>query len=139
MEKNVSSLESNYNDMLMIHVGEKFSALPNVLKNIIVAYTLDDSQALFLFLRLLHGSYGLYYFRTTVGVEENGRKHFSPFEDSNYILQYDEVSSLTKSPRESNIELLRDLLVTDETNFLLLNSTQEVFNHLICIFSSDFI
>ena len=131
MEKNVSSLESNYNDMLMIHVGEKFSALPNVLKNIIVAYTPDESEALFLFLWLLRGYYGLYYFRTTVGVEENGRKHFSPFEYINYILQYDEVSSLTKSPRESNFELLRALLVTDETDFLLLNS-----NHMIYNFSS---
>ncbi|KAH9328538.1 hypothetical protein KI387_000646, partial [Taxus chinensis] len=126
LEKNLQRLESNCKVFKIIYVGKAFSALPTKLKDRILACTPDNSRASFFFDKLftLFRTYEPLVFYSTDSLQEKGLKCFSVWEDISYILN--EACFLLRTPRESNIELLRALLVTAETDFLLLNNKQQV-------------
>ncbi|KAH9290166.1 hypothetical protein KI387_034283 [Taxus chinensis] len=127
LEKNIQRLESNCKVFKIIYVGKAFSALPTKLINRILACTPNNSRASFFFDKLFTSKFRTYeplVFYSTDSLQEKGLKCFSVWEDISYILN--EVCFLLRTPRESNIELLRALLVTAETDFLLLNNKQQV-------------
>ncbi|XP_057842636.2 disease resistance protein RPV1 isoform X2 [Cryptomeria japonica] len=126
LERNLQRLESNYKSFKLIYIGKEFSSLPTNLKDRILAYTPENSQASLLLDKLfaLFPTYREYVFCTSDGLQENGMKCFTVWEDISYILN--EVSFLIRTPRESNTELLRALLLTTETDFLLIKNKQRV-------------
>ncbi|KAH9290547.1 hypothetical protein KI387_034664, partial [Taxus chinensis] len=136
-EKNVQQLEWSSKAWRIIYVGGEFNALPDEVKDRILAYTSPNKYSLFIhkfevafpFLdwgsTIRHIAFPFLYwdhtivFRSRDGLEE---KCPSLWEDISYIVN-DDLVSLMRAPRASNFEILRALLNTD---FLLLKNSQKV-------------
>ncbi|KAH9289711.1 hypothetical protein KI387_033828, partial [Taxus chinensis] len=120
--KRVEQVECNSKMFQIIYIGHlDFDALPSELAARILACTPPS------FCEKLcdhFPSYGISVFRSTVGLEANGMKCSSAWEDISWI--EDEVEFPSRTPRESNIELLRTLLVTEKTDYILFNKNQQV-------------
>ncbi|KAH9289602.1 hypothetical protein KI387_033719 [Taxus chinensis] len=122
LEKRLQQLECNSKLFQIIYIGQDFDALPSELAMKILVHT-PSSFCHKLFAHFQHYG-GIFIFRSTVGLETNGIKCLSAWEDISYIR--DEVEFLSRTPRESNIELLTTLLVTEKTDYILFNKTQQV-------------
>ncbi|KAH9289706.1 hypothetical protein KI387_033823, partial [Taxus chinensis] len=119
--KRVEQVECNSKMFQIIYIGRlDFDALPSELAARIVACTPPS------FCQKLgaHFRGQISVFRSTVGLEANGMKCSSAWEDISWI--EDEVEFLSRTPRESNIELLTTLLVTEKTDYILFNKNQQV-------------
>ncbi|KAH9289630.1 hypothetical protein KI387_033747 [Taxus chinensis] len=121
--KRVEQVECNSKMFQIIYIGHlDFDALPSELAERILACTPPS------FCDKLCAHFRSYYdisvFRSTVGLEANGMKCSSAWEDISWI--EDEVEFLSRTPRESNIELLTTLLVTEKTDYILFNKNQQV-------------
>ncbi|KAH9288009.1 hypothetical protein KI387_032126, partial [Taxus chinensis] len=121
-EKNAQQLEWSTQAWRIIYVGGHFSALPDEVKDRILVYTSPNKFSLFLdkFSTAFGDQYITAAFRSRDGLEEKGIRCPSFWEDISYI--FDELSFLIRTPRESNLEILRAVLQTD---FLLLNNRQK--------------
>ncbi|KAH9307430.1 hypothetical protein KI387_035341, partial [Taxus chinensis] len=108
----------------MIYVGKYFDQLPRGVADGITAYASVDSDAHLFFKKALNAKFPLsitcpIYVLTRVVTDEEGRKHFSTWEDITYhqceniVLPrsrlYSELQKLTEQPQENNDKLLRAL------------------------------
>ncbi|GLJ35163.1 hypothetical protein SUGI_0707800 [Cryptomeria japonica] len=125
--KNLKQLELNSKASSIIYVGPYFSTLnTSELAARMLAYTPQSPQTSS-FCRKLYAVFNtgsIAVFRSTGGLEENGIKCFSAWEDISYVL--DRVAFLTETHRESNIELLTELMVNGKQDYLLLNENRQV-------------
>ncbi|XP_057828979.2 disease resistance protein RPV1 [Cryptomeria japonica] len=122
--KNLQQLQSISKELQIIYVGSYFKSISSELAIPILAYTPDNSSFYHKLSALFH-IYDTAVFRSTDELEENGLKCLSAWEDiSSYMCN--RVNFLTKTPLESNIELLNELLVTNETDYLLLSKNRQV-------------
>eukprot|EP01018_Ginkgo_biloba_P024194 Gb_34084 [translate_table: standard] len=141
---------SSDHNVEIIYIGQYFSEMPVILKDRTLAYASHNSPAwkfidgALSMLREDYRSYGsLYVITAKVEEDEEGRKHFSSWEDLSWSLRkfvlsksetYLRLKHLVETSsvevQESNIKLLRVLLETDseEKDFLLVkhNTDQKV-------------
>ncbi|GLJ51126.1 hypothetical protein SUGI_1088340 [Cryptomeria japonica] len=125
--KNLQQLQCTSKEMRIIYVGRRFKSMTSELPVRILAYTPDNSQTSSFCHKLsamFNARRSIAVFRSTDQLEQNGLKCLSAWEDISFIL--DRVDFLTNTPRESNIELLRELLVTEKTDYLLLKENLQV-------------
>ncbi|GLJ53589.1 hypothetical protein SUGI_1143260 [Cryptomeria japonica] len=125
--KNLQQLQRNSKELQIIYVGRRFKSLSSELAIRMLAYTPDNSRTS-AFYHKLSASFNtgsIAVFRSTDKLEENGLKCLSAWEDmSSYML--DAVDFLTNTPRESNIEFLKELLVAEKVDHLLLTENRQV-------------
>ncbi|KAH9325516.1 hypothetical protein KI387_005694, partial [Taxus chinensis] len=122
LEKRVEQVECNSKMFQIIYIGHlDFDALPSELAARILACTPPSFCHKLCDHFPIHGRISV--FRSTVGLEANGMKCSSAWEDISWI--EDEVEFLSRTPRESNIELLTTLLVTEKTDYILFNKNQQ--------------
>ncbi|KAH9297783.1 hypothetical protein KI387_029465, partial [Taxus chinensis] len=108
LEKRVEQVECNSKMFQIIYIGNlDFDALPSELATRILACTPPSLCHKLCAHFPIHGRISV--FRSTVGLEANGMKCSSAWEDISWIK--DEVEFLSRTPRESNIELLKTLLI----------------------------
>ncbi|KAH9290103.1 hypothetical protein KI387_034220 [Taxus chinensis] len=134
LAKNLQWLEADSKlSFSIIYVGREIKALTSILGERILAYT-DLNPGASLFLDKLFSKFWPPHHDRDIGIfrssahdclGEDGLKCLSAWEDISYVAK-DEASFLSRIPRESNIELLRALLVTPETDYLLLHNNQQV-------------
>ncbi|KAH9307427.1 hypothetical protein KI387_035338 [Taxus chinensis] len=108
----------------MIYVGKYFDQLPRGVAEGITAYASLDSDAHLFFKKALNAKFYSsitcpIFVLTRIVTDEEGRKHFSTWEDITYhqcenILfprsrLFSELQKLTEQPQESNVQLLRAL------------------------------
>ncbi|KAH9290086.1 hypothetical protein KI387_034203 [Taxus chinensis] len=132
LAKNLQWLEADSKlSFSIIYLGTEIKALTSVLGERILAYTnLNSRASLFLdklFNKFWSSNQYLDIFRTSAHdcLGEDSLKCSSAWEDISYVAK-DDATFLSRIPRESNIELLRALLVTQETDYLLLHNNQQV-------------
>ncbi|KAH9289638.1 hypothetical protein KI387_033755, partial [Taxus chinensis] len=120
--KRVEQVECNSKMFQIIYIGHlDFDALPSELAERILACT----PSFYHKLRVHFPDHEqIAVFRSSVGLEANGMKCSSAWEDISWI--EDEAEFLSRTPRESNIELLTTLLVTEKTDYILFNKNQQV-------------
>ncbi|XP_059070146.1 uncharacterized protein LOC131027791 [Cryptomeria japonica] len=122
--KNLQQLQSISKELQIIYIGSHFKSISSELAIPILAYTPDDNS-FYHKLSALFDISDIAVFRSTDELEENGLRCLSAWEDiSSYMCN--RVNFLTKTPLESNIELLNELLVTNETDYLLLSKNRQV-------------
>ncbi|GLJ53588.1 hypothetical protein SUGI_1143240 [Cryptomeria japonica] len=126
--KNLQQLQRNSKELRIIYVGNRFKSLKSELATFrFLAYTPDNSRTSSFFHKLSDFFFNcrIAVFRSTDDLEEDGLKCLSAWEDiSSYISN--RAAFLAKTPRESNIELLNELLVTEKTDYLLLSENRQV-------------
>ncbi|KAH9289742.1 hypothetical protein KI387_033859, partial [Taxus chinensis] len=123
LEKRIEQVECNSKLFQIIYVGSPdFDALPSELAARILAHTPPS------FCHKLYANFpipgGICVSRSTVGLDANRIRCLSGWEDISWV--DDEVEFLSRTPRESNIELLTALLVTEKTDYILFNKNQQV-------------
>ncbi|GLJ53728.1 hypothetical protein SUGI_1146470 [Cryptomeria japonica] len=123
--KSLQQLQCNSKELQIIYVGTHFKTIRSESAVIrFLAYTPDITRTSSFCHKLfaLSRTYGgIAVFRSTDQLEGNSLRCLSAWEDIS-----DELALLANTPRESNVELLKELLVTEETDYLLLNGNHEV-------------
>ncbi|KAH9290818.1 hypothetical protein KI387_034935, partial [Taxus chinensis] len=126
LERNLNWLECRLRQLKIIYIGSiEFHALPHALCEKILACTPCNSKSSSFLKKLFYCiGYGSFVFLSKDGLDRKCIKHMSMWDNISYIL--DEVDFIARTPRDNNIELLRALLVTRETDYLLLKNKEEV-------------